>query len=192
MPRPGGRHWIVTAYLARRLAEGAVEWQRNYDFKYDREADILHIGTCQPYPEQESGEELGDEVVARLNPKTGEIEKTWKCFSSRRGSCATSSLSCLLRRISGWPIVRSALRSLTLRGRDMKRAAVERAQTLRVWQRHLVSHGPGPLLCRDARLQAGRFRKGQRVGGCGRARCHLCHGDKLAHRPTIQQRRSTM
>jgi len=42
-------------------------------FKYDREAGILHIDTCQPHPEQES-EELGDEVVARLNPKTGEIE----------------------------------------------------------------------------------------------------------------------
>jgi len=25
----GGRHWIVTAYLARHLAEGAVEWQRS-------------------------------------------------------------------------------------------------------------------------------------------------------------------
>lgn len=24
-----GRHWVVTAYLARRLAEGAVEWQRS-------------------------------------------------------------------------------------------------------------------------------------------------------------------
>ncbi len=26
---PGGRHWVVTAYLARRLAEGVVEWQRS-------------------------------------------------------------------------------------------------------------------------------------------------------------------
>ena len=24
-----GRHWIVTAYLARKLAEGEVEWKRN-------------------------------------------------------------------------------------------------------------------------------------------------------------------
>jgi hypothetical protein len=23
------RHWIVTAYIARKLAEGDVEWQRN-------------------------------------------------------------------------------------------------------------------------------------------------------------------
>lgn len=24
-----GRHWIVTAYIARRLAEGAIEWKRS-------------------------------------------------------------------------------------------------------------------------------------------------------------------
>jgi len=24
-----GRHWIITAYIARRLAEGVVEWKRN-------------------------------------------------------------------------------------------------------------------------------------------------------------------
>jgi uncharacterized protein YuzE len=42
-------------------------------FQYDREGDILYINKRPPYPEQES-EELGDQVVARLNPKTGEIE----------------------------------------------------------------------------------------------------------------------
>ena len=42
-------------------------------FRYDREGDILHIDKRPPYAEQES-EELGDEVVARLNPETGEIE----------------------------------------------------------------------------------------------------------------------
>jgi len=42
-------------------------------FKYDRDADILHIDKRSPYPEQES-EELGDEVIARLNPDTGEVE----------------------------------------------------------------------------------------------------------------------
>ena len=26
---PGGRHWIITAYVARRLAEGESEWQRS-------------------------------------------------------------------------------------------------------------------------------------------------------------------
>jgi uncharacterized protein YuzE len=33
-------------------------------FKYDREAEILHIDKRPPYPEQES-EELGDDVIAR-------------------------------------------------------------------------------------------------------------------------------
>ncbi|MGH2351787.1 MAG: DUF2283 domain-containing protein, partial [Chloroflexota bacterium] len=42
-------------------------------FRYDREADILYISTTAPYPEQES-EELGDDVIARLNPQTGEVE----------------------------------------------------------------------------------------------------------------------
>ena len=42
-------------------------------FQYDREADILAINTCEPYPEQES-EELEDEIIARFNPNTGEIE----------------------------------------------------------------------------------------------------------------------
>ena len=32
-------------------------------FRYDRDADILHIDKRLPYPEQES-EELGDEVIA--------------------------------------------------------------------------------------------------------------------------------
>lgn len=52
-------------------------------FKYDRQADILHIDTCPPYTEQES-EELGDEVVARLNPQTGEVENLEVLFFSTR------------------------------------------------------------------------------------------------------------
>lgn len=27
--RPGGRHWIVTAYVARKLVEGETEWKRD-------------------------------------------------------------------------------------------------------------------------------------------------------------------
>ena len=42
-------------------------------FQYDREADILYVNTRAPYPEQES-EELEDEVIARFNPETDEIE----------------------------------------------------------------------------------------------------------------------
>ena len=51
--------------------------------KYDREGDILYIQTCQPYPEQDS-DELGDEVVARFNPKNGEIESLEILFFLRR------------------------------------------------------------------------------------------------------------
>jgi uncharacterized protein YuzE len=52
-------------------------------FKYDREADILYINKCSPYLEQES-EELGDEVIARLNPETGEVENLEVLFFSTR------------------------------------------------------------------------------------------------------------
>lgn len=52
-------------------------------FKYDREADILYINKRPPYPEQES-EELGDEVIARLNPTTGEVENVEVLFFSTR------------------------------------------------------------------------------------------------------------
>ena len=52
-------------------------------FKYDREADTLYISKRAPYAEQES-EELGDEVIARLNPETGEIENLEVLFFSTR------------------------------------------------------------------------------------------------------------
>jgi uncharacterized protein YuzE len=52
-------------------------------FKYDREADILHIDKCPPYKEQES-EELPDEIIARLNPTTGEVESVEVLFFSTR------------------------------------------------------------------------------------------------------------
>jgi hypothetical protein len=44
---------------------------------------ILHIDKCLPYAAQES-EGLGDEVIARLNPATGEIENTEVLFFSTR------------------------------------------------------------------------------------------------------------
>lgn len=52
-------------------------------FKYDREADILHIDKRPPYAEQES-QELPDEIVARLNPDTGEVESLEVLFFSTR------------------------------------------------------------------------------------------------------------
>lgn len=52
-------------------------------FHYDRESDILYINTVVPYAEQES-EELGDEVIARLNPQTGKIENIEVLFFTSR------------------------------------------------------------------------------------------------------------
>ncbi len=52
-------------------------------FQYDREADILYINTVTPYAEQES-EELGDEIIARLNPITGKIENFEVLFFTSR------------------------------------------------------------------------------------------------------------
>lgn len=52
-------------------------------FKYDREGDILYINKRPPYPEQES-EELEDEIIARLNPETNEIENLEILFFSTR------------------------------------------------------------------------------------------------------------
>ncbi len=52
-------------------------------FKYDREADILYIDKRPPYAEQES-EELGDDIIARLNPITGQIENLEVLFFSTR------------------------------------------------------------------------------------------------------------
>ena len=52
-------------------------------FKYDREADILYISKRAPYAEQES-EEIGDDVIARFNPDTGEVENVEVLFFSTR------------------------------------------------------------------------------------------------------------
>jgi hypothetical protein len=52
-------------------------------FKYDRESDILYIDKCPPYQEQDS-EELGDDVIARLNPLTHEVENLEVLFFSTR------------------------------------------------------------------------------------------------------------
>jgi len=52
-------------------------------FNYDREADILYIDTCPPYAEQES-QEMGDGVVARLNPESNDVENLEVMFFSTR------------------------------------------------------------------------------------------------------------
>ena len=52
-------------------------------FEYDRKGDILYINTRPPYPEQNS-EELTDNVIVRMNPKTGIIENVEVLFFSTR------------------------------------------------------------------------------------------------------------
>ena len=68
-------------------------------FKYDGEADILHISKCAPYPEQES-EELGDEWSPAPTPRLAR-SKMSRCCSSRLAFCALACLSCRLPRICG-------------------------------------------------------------------------------------------
>ena len=51
--------------------------------QYDRQADILYLTTRASYPEQET-EELGDDIVARLNPETGDVESLEILFFSKR------------------------------------------------------------------------------------------------------------
>jgi uncharacterized protein YuzE len=52
-------------------------------FQYDRETDILYINTVSPYAEQES-QEVEDEIIVRLNPKTGKVENFEVLFFTSR------------------------------------------------------------------------------------------------------------
>jgi hypothetical protein len=45
--------------------------------------ELFYIDVCSPYADQES-EEIGDEIVARLNPTSGEIENLEILFFSKR------------------------------------------------------------------------------------------------------------
>lgn len=55
----------------------------NLTFRYDKVGDILHIDTRPTYAEQET-EEIGDEIIARLNPASGAIENLEILFFSTR------------------------------------------------------------------------------------------------------------
>ena len=70
----------------------------------------------------------------------------------------------------------------------MQRAAREKLRALRQRKRWLaLARARGiPAAAQPANF----FRKRQRIGGCGNARCWLCHGDKLARHPTPQARRA--
>lgn len=49
------------------------EMNEKLTFGYDQVGDILYIDTCSPYAKQET-EEIGDEIIARLNSSSGAIE----------------------------------------------------------------------------------------------------------------------
>ncbi|PNW44548.1 UNVERIFIED_CONTAM: DUF2283 domain-containing protein [Euhalothece sp. KZN 001] len=57
--------------------------EKNLTFRYDKVGDILYIDVSSPYPEQES-EEIGDEIIARFNPQSGEVENLEILFFSKR------------------------------------------------------------------------------------------------------------
>lgn len=60
----------------------------------------------------------------------------------------------------------------------MKRAAEERHLAVHVKKQYLgfFFRGNTPW---PRHLQTNRYRKSQRQGGCGKARCFLCHHEKL-------------
>ena len=70
----------------------------------------------------------------------------------------------------------------------MQRATREYARShrqYRRWLEHMRARGL------PVEPQApNHFRKQLRIGGCGRARCWLCHADKLAKRPAPRQLRA--
>lgn len=73
----------------------------------------------------------------------------------------------------------------------MKRAAIEKLRTLHLWRTHLRKHrAEGTAVACVCELQPGRFRKSQRIGGCGNPRCWVCHSGKLGGEPTLKQLRS--
>lgn len=50
---------------------------------YDKIGDILYVNCVKPYHEQDS-DEIGDGIVARFHPETGEIENLEILFFSKR------------------------------------------------------------------------------------------------------------
>ena len=77
--------WIVTSLHSPESYEErqANMADRSLIVSYDREGDILYVDKCEPYAEQES-EEIGDEIVARLNPESNEVESLAILFFSKR------------------------------------------------------------------------------------------------------------
>jgi hypothetical protein len=79
------------------------------------------------------------------------------------------------------PVSERLTRDLSRRSaaKPMQRAYIERNRTVRVWRRHLAFHAGDALGCR-CEVQVGRFRKAQRVLGCGSPLLSLPRGETLA------------
>ena len=56
---------------------------KDLTLRCDHVGDILYIDLCSPYAEQEA-EEIGDEMIARLNPNSSEVESLEILFFSKR------------------------------------------------------------------------------------------------------------
>jgi uncharacterized protein YuzE len=75
--------------------------------RYDKIGDILYLDQCSPYPEQRS-EEIGDEIVARFNPESGNIENLEILFFSKRLESQTQlelPLTAQLSKLRRYPII---------------------------------------------------------------------------------------
>ena len=57
--------------------------ETQFTLSYDKEGDILYVNVVQPYATQRS-DEIGDGVVARTNPATGQVENLEILFFSSR------------------------------------------------------------------------------------------------------------
>lgn len=60
-----------------------ISWSSCKADQAPREADVLSLTSRPSYPEQAT-EELGDDIVGRLNPETGDIESLEILFLSER------------------------------------------------------------------------------------------------------------
>ena len=80
---PRERHWVVTAYLANRVTTRRNRMAATLSISYDHVGDILYLERVKPYAEQES-DEIGDGIIARFHPKTGDVESLEILWFSKR------------------------------------------------------------------------------------------------------------
>ena len=74
--------------------------EKNLTFRYDPTGDILYVDVCSPYADQDS-EEIGDEIVARLNPTLGRL-RIWRFYFSRNAGINPYRYNCRLMLLFDW------------------------------------------------------------------------------------------